>query len=541
MGNALFENYGPIVRLEKNRLRIIADVLQKTLKQMEHQDLSLDMVLGETLYLEKMRLRRFQSNIFTKVRVTRDRRVLGELQSGLLKQGVEADRKEMLRSITRHYLEEIACHFQPHLYRFATHAVPWGFNWLLNAASVKRFLPWGMTESLQSRIQILGDISLIQKLSKKGTLLMVPTHQSNLDSLVIGYVIYLMGMGAFSYGAGLNLFSNPVFAFFMGRLGTYTVDRLKTNSVYKLTLKNFSSRILREGVHSIFFPGGGRSRSGAIEEKMKLGLLGTGLEAELENHMEGVASPKIFVVPVVLGYHFVLEASSLIEDYLSELGKHRYMIKNEDAWQPIKLFQFFWKLFSSQSTITVKVGRPLDIFGHFVNDDGVSMGPNGTIIDSKKWLMTKGMLCKEPARDQQYTRELGRVLVQRFHRENVVLSSHLVAFSFFEALKKKYIDLDLFRFLRLSLPQRTMPFSEFLKECEIQVAKIKVLESQDLLERSLELKSLNTLQWVQNGIRQLGQLHETVVLTQSDDAIWTEDMNLLYYYRNRLSGYGLEL
>jgi hypothetical protein len=33
--------------------------------------------------------------------------------------------------------------------------------------------------------------------------------------------------------------------------------------------------------------------------------------------------------------------------------------------------------------------------------------------------------------------------------------------------------------------------------------------------------------------------HDAQVLRVSERTIWTEDMNLLYYYRNRLTGYGL--
>jgi glycerol-3-phosphate O-acyltransferase len=43
---------------------------------------------------------------------------------------------------------------------------------------------------------------------------MVPTHQSNLDSLLVGYVIYMMSLPPFAYGAGLNLFfQSPSFLF----------------------------------------------------------------------------------------------------------------------------------------------------------------------------------------------------------------------------------------------------------------------------------------------------------------------------------------
>ena len=34
-----------------------------------------------------------------------------------------------------------------------------------------------------------------------------------------------------------------------------------------------------------------------------------------------------------MSYHFVLEASSLIEDYLAESGKHRFIITDDESWQ----------------------------------------------------------------------------------------------------------------------------------------------------------------------------------------------------------------
>ena len=214
----------------------------------------------------------------------------------------------------------------------------------------------------RERLRIQGEIDALQKLSKKGTILLVPTHQSNIDSILIGYIIHLMRLPPFSYGAGLNLFSNPVFSYFMNNLGAYTVDRAKGNAIYKHTLKNYSTRILREGVHSIFFPGGGRARSGAVESKLKLGLLGTGLEAQIENYRAGKENPNIFIVPMVMSYHFVLEASSLIEDYLVESGKHRFIPIEEDPWQIVKVLNFFWSLFTSQSGITVPGRTARSIF-----------------------------------------------------------------------------------------------------------------------------------------------------------------------------------
>lgn len=531
--------HGPLSRLEQIRGGLIQDVVRRT--QEELSEGNLEFLLSEALYVEKTRLKRTRPNIFTQGRYRSDRKLWGQVQGGLLKSAAEADRKQILHHIVSHYAEEIGGHFDPRVYHFATRAVPWGFSWLLNAASVRRFLPWGMTESLISRLHILGEIPALQKLAQQGTILLVPTHQSNIDSVLIGYVIYLMSLPPFAYGAGLNLFSNPVLSFFMSRLGSYTVDRQKSNLIYKMTLKNYSTRILREGIHSIFFPGGGRSRSGAIESRVKLGLLGTGLEAQIENIRAGNPRSKIFIVPMVMSYHFVLEATSLIESYLEESGKHRFLISGDESWQLSKVINFFWKLFSIQSGITIRIGKALDVFGNFVNEDGHSIGPNGTVIDPTKWLTTRGELKHVPQRDQEYTRELGSRLSDRFHKENTVLSSHLVAFAFFETLRSKYPEYDLYRFLRLSLPQRSMLLSDFLPFAEAYYQKVKSLSDRGEVYLSTQLTSSNIMTWLEDGVKQLGLLHDVAVVKISENAIWTEDMSLLYYYRNRLSGYGLSL
>jgi glycerol-3-phosphate O-acyltransferase len=527
---------GPLSRLVFMRPKILGDVVDQTVSDLEAQ--STEYLLAEGLYQERLRLKRSKSGIFTRNRLKGDRRLWGGVHSALLKSPAEVDRAEILRKVLAHYAEEIGGHFDPSVYKLATRAVPWGFSWLLNAASVSNFLPWGMTESLADRLRIIGEISWLRKLSEKGTILLVPTHQSNLDSVLIGYIIYLMNLPPFAYGAGLNLFSNPALNFFMGNLGAYTVDRQKTNLIYKQVLKNYSTRILCHGMHSVFFPGGGRSRSGAIESRVKLGLLGTGLEAQAHLLRANHPNPRVYVVPMVLSYHFVLEAASLIEDHLAEVGKHRFLQTSDESFQPLKIFQFFWKFFGSKSNITVRVGRPLDVFGNDVDEEGRSLGPNGTTIDPSAWLTSYGQLRPDLQRDRQYTTELGNRIVERFFSGNTVLTSHLVAFTFFELLRDKYPDLDLFRFLRLSLEQRRVTLEEFYLSAEQMHRKVVEAADRGELFLSDELRTLKVQEWVEDGARNLGLFHDAEVVRIGGRTVSTEDLSLLYYYRNRLAGYG---
>ncbi len=529
----------PIYVFDSIRPRILADTVSLTTKEVPPQKIENE--LTATLYSERQRLNRDRGNLFTKSRLKADRKLWSRVQSALLRPAIEADRGKLLQDVLNHYAEEIGGHFKQGVYRFATSAVPFLFNWLLNAASLKNFLPWKMRASVNERMPIYGEVAHLRKLAEKGTILLVPTHQSNIDSILIGYIIYVMGLPPFAYGAGLNLFSNPMLSFFMSNLGAYTVDRQKSSFLYKTILKNYSTRILQEGIHSIFFPGGGRSRSGAIESKLKLGLLGTGLDAMIHNIKNRNPKRNVYIVPMVMSYHFVLEASSLIDDYLADAGKHRFIITDDESSQFSKTLNFFWQIFKGQSGFTVRVGKPLDVFGNFVDEEGNSIGPNGTVIDPEMWLTSYGKLGPDPQRDREYTKILGQKLVERFHAENTVLTSHLVAFTFFEALRERYPDLDLYRFVRISHSQRSIPWDAFLAEAEVMHQRVKHAAAHEKFHLCPELQTMDTKSWVKDGIRNLGLFHGNAVLKRDKTTIYTEDMNLLYYYRNRLAGYGMSL
>src|SRR5438309_484372 len=73
----------------------------------------------------------------------------------------------------------------------------------------------------------------IARLARTGTLVLVPTHLSNLDSIAIGFALERVALPPVNYGAGKNLFGNPLLAFFMRNLGAYRVDRRVKHDLYK--------------------------------------------------------------------------------------------------------------------------------------------------------------------------------------------------------------------------------------------------------------------------------------------------------------------
>ena len=171
----------------------------------------------------------------------------------------------------------------------------------------------------------------------------------------------------------------------MNRLGAYKVDRRKKNLLYLETLKMYSELSLRKGCNGLFFPGGTRSRSGMLEKRVKLGLLGTALQAQRMNFVEdGDEAKKIFVVPVTINYNFVLEAQSLIDQHLKISGQAQYFVENDDFSTSSKMLRFIYKFFTASSEMAVRFGTPMDLFGNRVDEEGNSFDPHGNEVDIKK-------------------------------------------------------------------------------------------------------------------------------------------------------------
>ena len=451
--------------------------------------------------------------------------------------------KEILERITNRYSEEIASNFNHQHYKFTRSVVTYGFSRLLNAARVKGFKSiFSNQYTLQDKIQITGETDQLRDLATKGTIVMVPTHFSNLDSILIGWIISVLGLPPFIYGAGLNLFNISIFAYFMNALGAYKVDRRKKNLMYLETLKTYSKEAIQFGCHSLFFPGGTRSRNGMIESKLKLGLLSTAIEAQRTNYQNDIndISGKIFIVPVTINYHFVLEAPSLIKDYLSITGQERYYKENDEFSNSYKISKFLVKFFTKGSDISVSVGKAMDVLGNYVDENGDSLDKYGRKIDPRDYFISNNQITVDQQREEEYTNMLGKRIVEEFHKINRVFSSHLVAFTAFELIKLRNNKLDLFDLIRLPEEEIFLPYQEFREACEMVYERILSLKEDGQINIAPHMKrSMDEI--ISHGLDNVGMYHAKRPLIKNRQGdIVTEDMSLLYFYHNRLHGYGLE-
>jgi glycerol-3-phosphate O-acyltransferase len=514
-------------------------VVERHMREADHRPEGyLEEVIQDTLYHENLRL---EDEDPSKPDVRRYVTFYDQLRKRL----TSASRPVLhaaLSDLAHHFAAEVLGNFSEAVYRFSTSVIPHGLSVVLKAANARHALsPRMFRGDLSEHLLLQGAVEQARALHRKGTTVFVPTHVSNLDSVVMGYSIFLLGIPPVLYGAGLNLFSNPLLAFFMRNLGAYRVDRRKKAGLYKDVLKEYSTVALELGYHSLFFPGGTRSRSGSVERDIKKGLLGTAVTAYGNNLRAGRVNPNIYVVPCTISYRLVLEAETLIRDHLAEVGKSRYIIEDDESSKPRKVLNFLSQILALEDRIVLTFSKPLDVLGNPVDDDGRSLDPQGRTIDPRTYMQREGEVVEDDDRDTQYTHELADAIGASFLRDNMVMATQVVAHSLFRLLQKRNPNLDLYRLLRTGGDQASFPIPEVQAEVgrTIDILKSFPEEKGPRLDPSLTADTATAGSILDDGLRHFGTYHTRPAAERRGDRVFHGDRNLLYFYSNRLRGYDL--
>lgn len=147
-------------------------------------------------------------------------------------------------------------------------------------------------------------IARIRKLAKEGNLVLLPSHKSYIDFLVISYVFYKANIPTPLIVAGENLSFFPMGpvarragAFFIRR--TFRGDRL-----YAAVVDAYVRRLFRDGFSFEVFLEGQRSRTGKLLAP-KFGLLSMLVSAALTR-----GASKVNFVPISIGYERIVETGS---------------------------------------------------------------------------------------------------------------------------------------------------------------------------------------------------------------------------------------
>jgi len=444
----------------------------------------------------------------------------------------DVEQRRVLHTIVTNMTRDVAGNFDPRVYRFARRAIPRLIGGVMEPRSLGKELVGSASDSLDRVLKVQGDLEHLRYLQGEGSLVFVPTHSSNLDSIVLSQALETSGLPPVVYGAGKNLFTNPIISFFMHNLGAYRVDRRIRVSLYKDVLKLYSQVMIERGYHSLFFPGGTRSRSGMIERHLKLGLLGSAVEAFTTNRVRRVDRP-VWFVPTTINYALVLEAETLVKDWLTEEGQARYIIEDDEFSRIDRWFAFFRKMVGMRGACIIRFGEPIDPFGNRVDGRGQSLTPTGRTIDAGGYVERRGTPVADPARDAAYTRELGEVLAKRYEQDTVLMSTQVVAHVLYRDLVQTTPGMDLFARQRLR-GEVGLDRESLCRELGEARDRLVALEAEGRVRTSDVVKEDSPDEMLERALSFWSGYHDSTAATTEGNRIVIGDPSLLLYYQNRL-------
>jgi glycerol-3-phosphate O-acyltransferase len=189
-------------------------------------------------------------------------------------------------------------------------------------------------------------IEAIRERSKESTIVLLPSHKSHVDYLVLSYVFNHENLSLPLIAAGDNLSFFPLGPY-LRRMGAFFIRRqFGGDRLYGATVEAYVRRLIRDGHTLEVFLEGGRSRTGKVL-KPQLGLLGMVLDAAL-----AVQNREVLFVPISIGYERIVEAGAYGRELIG--GEKQ----KEDA---AGLVRSAGMLRNRYGRINMQFGRPLSV------------------------------------------------------------------------------------------------------------------------------------------------------------------------------------
>lgn len=175
---------------------------------------------------------------------------------------------------------------------------------------MRRVLGWVFTRIYDGFVVDGEGMERVREAARRGPMILLPSHKSHVDYLVLSYVLTEHSVSIPLIAAGDNLSFWPL-GWILRRSGAFFIRRsFKGRRLYASLVDAYLRKVLVDGWHVELFMEGGRSRTGKLLPP-KLGLLSMVVDAGLR-----LPSRRLSFVPVSIGYERVIEARS----YTEELG-----------------------------------------------------------------------------------------------------------------------------------------------------------------------------------------------------------------------------
>lgn len=155
----------------------------------------------------------------------------------------------------------------------------------------------------------------VRQAAKDGTLVLLPSHKSHVDYIILSRIFHRANMPVPLVAAGDNLAFFPLGPV-LRRAGAFFIRRsFKGDRLYGAVVDAYMRRLLKDGWPLEFFLEGGRSRTGKLLPP-KLGLLSIVVDAVLgaESASGESGARKVYFVPISIGYERLVEERSYVHE-----------------------------------------------------------------------------------------------------------------------------------------------------------------------------------------------------------------------------------
>ncbi len=203
------------------------------------------------------------------------------------------------------------------------------------------------------------DRDALQSLDKDATVIFVMNHRSNMDYVLVTYLV--SRASALSYAVGEWARVWPLSGV-IRMMGAYFIRRRSRTALYRRVLARYVQLATDGGVTQAMFPEGGLSLTGEVGNP-KLGLLNYIVESFEDGDRD------VIFVPVALNYDQVLEDRFLIK--AGKGGNRRF---RPPLWTVVSsVSAYFWRRLTGQfkgfGTASVAFGAPLTLSKFDVQSD----------------------------------------------------------------------------------------------------------------------------------------------------------------------------
>lgn len=207
----------------------------------------------------------------------------------------------------------------------------------------------------------------VRDAAREASLVLIPSHKSHIDYLVMSDVMYKYGMVPPLVAAGVNLSFWPMGPLFRWAGGFFIRRSFRGETLYPLVFREYLIRQMQEGYPIEFFIEGTRSRTGKLI-KPKYGMLEMIIRAYTSGRVDALK-----IVPISVGYEKIIEERSYRRELLG--GEKQ----KESLGGLLKTPKF---LTSKYGRLYIEFAPPIDLGAYLDRYEVDRLRPDDEALDS---------------------------------------------------------------------------------------------------------------------------------------------------------------